>query len=185
MTLRSNPFRTFALVAGLSLLIPMQGATQMQTPTTTAPAHITNSFDFEVHAPFARVAPLFGPEAERAWAGEHWNPEFIHPQPAHDIQGSVFTIQHGPHTAVWVNTVFDITAGRMQYVYFIPDALVTTVDVALTSHSPSRTAVHVNYTRTALNPAANHDVLSRGESDRTSGPIWQEQIESALGLERR
>jgi hypothetical protein len=48
-----------------------------------------------VHAPFAKAAPLFGPEGERAWAGKHWNPEFIHPQPARDVEGAVFTIQHG------------------------------------------------------------------------------------------
>jgi len=180
----SIALRTTAMLLSLFVLNPTQAKAQAtnQMSTTTAPAHITNSFDFEVRAPFARVAPLFGPEAERAWAGEHWNPTFLYPQPARDTQGAVFTIQHGPHTTIWVNTLFDLAAGRMQYVYFIPDTLVTTVDVALTSLGPSRTAVHVTYTRTALNPSVNSDVITRGESDRTSGPIWQKQIETHLAL---
>jgi hypothetical protein len=153
--------------------------------STTAPVHITNSFDFEIAAPIARIAPLFAPEAERAWAGKHWNPEFIYPQPAKDIQGAVFTIQHASHKAVWITTLFDPQGGRMQYVYFIPDKLVTTVDVALHSIGSSHTAVHVTYTRTALDPAANEDVKAMGDNDRSSGPEWQKSIEGCLGLLHR
>ena len=57
----------------------------------------------------------------------------MYPQPGKDVQGAVFTIQHGPHRAVWVNTVFDPAGGRMQYVALIPDTLVFTVDVRLTA----------------------------------------------------
>ena len=31
--------------------------------------HVSNSFHCEVAAPMERVAPLFGPEGERGWAG--------------------------------------------------------------------------------------------------------------------
>jgi len=40
---------------------------------------------------------------------------------------------------------------------------VTTVDVALHSIDSSHTAVHVTYTRTALDPAANEDVKAMGD----------------------
>src|SRR5271156_6973838 len=99
---------------------------------TTAPAHVSNSFQFVVRAPLIRTAALFGPEGERCWAGQHWNPEFLFPQPGKDVQGAVFTVQHGPHKSVWVNTLFDPEGGRMQYVSFVPDTLVSTVDVRLT-----------------------------------------------------
>ena len=154
-------------------------------PTSTAPAHLTNSFDFEVAAPLARLAPLFGPEGERAWAGEDWNPVFLYPQPARDVQGAVFTIQHGPHTAVWINALFDLAAGRMQYVYVIPERLATTIDVSLKAIDATHTSVHVTYTRTALNPAANGDVRAHGEADRNSGPEWTRSIEACLHLEHK
>ena len=153
--------------------------------TTAAPAHVSNSFRFVVPAPLNRASALFGPEGERCWAGEHWKPEFIHPQPAKDIQGAVFTVQHGPHTSVWVNTIFDPAGGRMQYVSFIPETLVFTVDVHLSPLGPSTTKVEVSYVRTALDAAANEDVVARGKRDGESGPEWQKAIEDCLAAERK
>jgi len=149
---------------------------------TTAPAHVSNSFQFVVRAPLIRAAALFGPEGERCWAGQHWNPEFLFPQPAKDVQGAVFTVQHGPHKSVWVNTLFDTTAGHMQYVSFIPEALVSTVDVRLSALGAASTRVEVTYVRTALNIAANGDVQAMGKSDAQSGPDWQQAIEKCLAV---
>jgi hypothetical protein len=147
------------------------------------PMHVSNSFQFHVRAPLSRAAALFGPDGERCWAGPHWNPEFLYPQPGKDIQGAVFTVQHGPHKSVWVNTLFDPAAGRMQYVSFIPETLVTTVDVHLTAAGPSSTNVEVIYARTALDPAANDDVEALGKSDSKAGPDWQEAIDKCLILQ--
>ena len=57
--------------------------------------HVRNEFAFTAHAPYEVVAPLFGAEGERAWSGGHWDPHFLYPKPAEDIQGAVFTIRHG------------------------------------------------------------------------------------------
>jgi len=158
-------------------LLPGMGRQNVQQ---AAPAHVVNSFEFEVHAPFNVVAPLFGPEGERCWAGKNWNPMFVWPQPAKDVTGAVFTVQHGPHTVVWVNTIFDVAAGRMQYVAVIPSALTFTVDVRLTAVSASLTKVNVTYTRTALDAAMNDEVVAMGASDRENGPYWQRSIEDHL-----
>ena len=69
------------------------------TKAADLPAHVSNSFQFVVRTPLYRAAALFGPEGERCWAGRHWNPEFLYPQPGKDVQGAVFTIQHGPTRA--------------------------------------------------------------------------------------
>ncbi|MGA3223638.1 MAG: hypothetical protein ABSC65_07735 [Acidobacteriaceae bacterium] len=144
------------------------------------PVHVSNSFALIVHAPLSRAASLFGPDGERCWAGEHWNPEFLYPQPGKDVQGAVFTVQHGPHKSVWVNTVFDTAGGRMQYVSFIPDAVVSTIDVRLTPVDPSSTRVEVTYARTALDASANDDVEAMGTRDRESGPEWEQAIAKCL-----
>jgi hypothetical protein len=81
---------------------------------------------------------------------------------------------------VWVNTVFDTVGGRMQYVSFIPDAVVSTIDVRLTSVDPSSTRVDVTYARTALDVAANDDVEAMGKRDRESGPEWEQAIAKCL-----
>ena len=147
-------------------------------------AHVNNSFHLVVRAPLIQAAALFGPDGERCWAGEHWNPEFLYPQPAKDVQGAVFTVQHGPHNSVWVTTLFDPPGGRMQYVSFIPNRLVSKVDVRLTAVDPSSTSVEVSYERTALDTAANEDVEAMGKSDRESGPEWQQAIEKCLSGQR-
>ena len=148
------------------------------------PAHVSNSFQFVLRAPLSRAAPLFGPEGERCWAGQHWNPEFLYPQPGKDVQGAVFTVQNGPHKSLWVNTLFDPEGGRMQYVSFVPGIHVFTVDVRLTPVDASSTSVEVTYVRTALDVGANEDVETMGKSDRESGPHWQQAIESCLTAKR-
>jgi hypothetical protein len=154
-------------------------------PQAAAPqnAHVVNSFTFEVAAPMKSVAPLFAPEAERSWAGDHWNPVFAYPQPGRDIEGAVFTVKHGSFNAVWVNTVFNIESGRMQYVAVVADKFAMTVDVQVTAVAANRTAVKVTYTRTALDPQLNDHIKELGEQDKSSGPEWQRGVEAALGLE--
>lgn len=151
-------------------------------PQTSAPAHVVNTFRFQIAAPLARVAPLFGPEGERAWAGQHWNPVFLFPQPAKDIEGAVFTVQRGEHPSVWVNTRFDLAAGRMQYVSLIDGVVVSVIDVRLAVPDPGHTTVEVTYARTALDAAHNEQVENLGAEDRTRAPEWQKGIEAALGL---
>jgi len=152
----------------------------MNSNVNPAPAHDCNSFQFVIRAPLHRAAPLFGPEGERRWAGQHWNPKFLYPQPGKDVQGAVFTVQRGSHTSLWVNTLFDAEGGRMQYVSFVPGTLVSTVDVQLTALDTFSTGVEVTYARTALDVEANDEVQTMGRSDRESGPHWQQAIESCL-----
>src|ERR1700728_3310289 len=68
-----------------------------------AVVHVRNEFEFTAHAPYQVVAPLFGADGERAWAGGDWDPHFLYPQPAQDVQGAVFTIRHGHRQAYWIN----------------------------------------------------------------------------------
>ena len=145
-------------------------------------AHTHASFEFVARAPIDTVFPLFGAERERAWAPD-WDPRFVWPPVAADEQGMVFTIAHGERTAVWVNTVFDRATHRAQYVYLLPDHLVTVIEVRLTAE---RTAEHeaarvaVTYERTALNAAADPVVRRMADHDRAAGPEWSAQINAYL-----
>jgi hypothetical protein len=138
------------------------------------------AFDIVVHLPYVEAAPLFGPEGERPWAGKHWNPQFLYPRPAHDEQGAVFTVHHGTVTAVWVNTLFDLEARHFQYVYFIPDIMVTTIDVRFTPANSTTTQVHVVYTRTALTSEGNDHVATFTAADKTAADEWQQSIDAYL-----
>ena len=165
----------FAITAAAAL-----GVSAFGQSASTQLLRTQTAFDMTVHLPYADAAPLFGPEGERPWAGKHWNPQFLYPQPAHDEQNAVFTVQHGPVTAVWVNTLFDLEARHFIYAYFIPGIMVTTIDVRFTATDPKATQVHVVYTRTALTTEGNDHVTAFTEADKTAARDWQQAIDSYL-----
>ncbi len=141
---------------------------------------VRTEFEFLVHAPYKVAAPLFGPEGERAWTDHHWDPHFLYPNPAQDVEGAVFQVRHGHHTSTWINTAFDLNQGHIQYVYFIPDTMVTLIDIHLTQPDTANTQVHVAYVRTALDAAANQHVRGFGDADRKNGPSWSTDIDHYL-----
>lgn len=170
--MKSAAIVTAAVALGASALGQSRGKPQLLRTQT--------SFDLNVRLPYAEAALLFGPEGERPWAGKHWNPQFLFPQPAHDEQNAVFTVQHGPVTAVWVNTLFDLDARHFIYAYFIPGIMVTTIDVRFNSSDMSATQVHVAYTRTALTPEGNDHVIAFTKTDNGAGQDWQQEIDTYL-----
>jgi len=140
--------------------------------------HVHNEFAFVANAPIDVAAPLFGAEKERVWA-PGWDPEFVWPANAIDQEGMVFTRAHGEKTAVWVNTSFDLSSNRIQYVYFVPGTLVTVITIKL---APVRNATRVTvaYDRTALDVSANGLVQEMAERDADAGPEWEGQINGYL-----
>jgi hypothetical protein len=150
-------------------------------PTAIGPvAHVENAFAFTIDAPFRAVAPLFGGSSERKWGEGRWNPEFLWPVPESDVPGAVFVVRHGHARSTWVNTRYELDAGRFEYAMFVPDVQVAVVEVRVTAEAPARTRVDVVYRRTALDPARNADVERLGEHDRDSGPHWRDAIAGHL-----
>jgi len=173
-----RPAIAFAAAAalGTSALAQSSSSTSQLLRTQTA-------FDLTVNLPYAEAAPLFGPEGERAWAGKHWDPQFLFPRPARDEEGAVFTIQHGPITVTWVNTLFDLDARHFIYAYFMPGIMVTTIDVRFTP-AKTETRVHVVYTRTALTKDGNDHVTALTANDRSAAHEWQRAIDDYLASRR-
>jgi hypothetical protein len=151
---------------------------------TVPPIHFCSEFELTVRAPYNAAFPLFGPDGERSWAGVDWNPQFVYPSPAADKQGTVFTIKHGAHQAVWVNTVFDVEGHHIQYAYFINNVMVTTIDLTFISQDSAGTKVIVVYERTALNDTANEQVKQFAAADRTRGTEWERAIDAYLQKHR-
>ena len=146
----------------------------------SAPArlHTREQFSLVANAPFEIAWPLFGAHKERAWAPD-WEPEFLWPEKAFDQEGMVFTIRQGEKHAVWVNTALDRTARRIQYVYVIPDIVVTVITLQLMPDGPA-TNIEVVYERTALSEAANERVKDMAACDGVAGKEWSRQINAHL-----
>jgi hypothetical protein len=175
--------RTVGLVCArmsLAIVCCVPGMSALAQTTPEAAMHTETTFDLNVGTSYAKAFALFGPEGERAWAGKHWDPKAVWPVPARDQLGMVFTIAHGPFTAVWVNTEFDEKAGRLKYVYVIPEIMTTTIDVQLRDEG-ARTHVTVTYERTALSEDGRAHVEAMTEGDRKAGAEWQAALDEYLG----
>lgn len=171
-----------AVMAGPRVFAHLHGAlhrSQDGSGSGAGRAHTEEKFAFTAKAPMEIVAPLFGAAKERVWS-PGWNPQFIHPLPAADEAGMVFTVAHSHLRAAWVNTEFDLKNGRIQYVYVIPDALVTVITLQLTPDG-KQTRIEVEYDRTALSAEADSHVRHMAEGDRSSGPDWEKQVNEYLG----
>jgi hypothetical protein len=140
--------------------------------------HTDEKFAFTANAAMQQVAPLFGAEKERVWAPD-WNPQFIHPWPAGDEAGMVFAVAHQHLKTTWVNTEYDTKDGRFQYVYLIPDTMVTMITIRLTPQE-NKTWVDVDYQRTALSQEANSHVRHMAEGDRNARPDWDKWMNGYL-----
>jgi len=176
---RHSSHRSLYIMLGGALMIAMAGTSLLAQEPTSALAHTRTEFGFTANAPFEQVAPLFGANEERQWSPD-WNPQFLHPQPAHDQAGMVFKVMHGQHTAIWVNTAFDLAAGHIQYVYVLQDAMATTIDIHLMREAGQKTGVFVVYERTALIPEANEHVQHFAKGDETAGKEWEAAINTYL-----
>jgi hypothetical protein len=156
-----------------------------QTGTGSATrAHAETSFDVVVHAPYPEAAELFGPEGERAWAGKHWDPKFIFPQPGKDAEGAVFIIQHGPGQAVWVVAQHDLESKHFQYVYFLESLMVCTIDVRFAIVDAGTTSVHVTYARTSISTVGDEAVAGMSDRDKRAGAEWQAAIDGYLATRK-
>ena len=149
---------------------------------TALRVHTHEHFECCVDAPLDSAWPLFGASRERDWAPD-WHPRFVWPPVAHDQQGMVFEIADGDETAIWVNTSLDSGANRIQYVYVIPNIVVTVITLKLTQSGPS-TRVAVTYDRTALAEAANERVRHLAARDKKAGREWSAQINQYLASRR-
>lgn len=174
-----SPMRALVLLAlVVGAVFPLSCQVQ-GNPNPPTLAHTHNQFTFTIAGPYERVFPLFGALEERKWS-PGWNPQFAYPDPARDVQGMVFTVEHAGVSAVWTSTAFDEASGHVQYVYVMSAALVTLVDIHVERAGATETKVTVVYERTALKPEANENVNHFARGDAKSGPEWARAINGYL-----
>ena len=182
----------FGLICGAAVLVMFPGISAHLRAAAPAlhgdrsqpgtRAHTVKELSFLANAPIDQVAPLMGADRERAWSRE-WAPQFVYPSPAADVEGMVFSVSHDHMTSTWVNTEFDLKSGRVQYVFLIPEAMVTVITIQL-SPAGERTKVDVRYDRTALSPEADEHVRRMGDPDPQAADWWSKRINGYLARQK-
>jgi hypothetical protein len=160
------------------ILVALSGVSMSYVAQSRQPLHTSEQFTFVANASPADIFPLLGADGERAWA-PGWEPEFLWPARPGDQAGMVFQIAHGRRTATWVNTLFDPLSGRVQYVYVVPEVVVTVITLQLHPQGAG-TEVVVRYERTSLSPESDSVVRVMADHDRAAGPEWAGQINAHL-----
>ncbi|HEY3520667.1 MAG TPA: hypothetical protein VGK80_06465 [Rhodanobacteraceae bacterium] len=109
---------------------------------------LSNSRDFHLDAPCARVFPLFTAEGEKAWV-PGWNPEMLSGATA---RGSVFRTKahHDGRETVWIVSDYRPDQYRVAYARIAQRSNIGLVDVACRDTSGGA-RVTVRYTLTGLN----------------------------------
>jgi hypothetical protein len=77
-----------------------------------------------------------------------------------------------------------VGCSHFQYVYFIPDLMVTTIDVRFKPLNETSTQVNVVYARTAITPDGNEHVVAMTEGDKSAGKDWQQAIDTYLATHK-
>ena len=162
---------------------PTHGDHGSPTSAREARVHTEETLTFNARGTMSDVAPMFGADKERLWATD-WDPQFVHPHPAADERGMVFGVDRHKRHEIWVNTEFDLQSGRIQYVYVIPDVMVTVITLRLTPLGKG-TGVDVKYERTSLSPEADEHVMQMAEGDRRAAPEWQKAVNGYLAKPNR
>ena len=165
----------------LALLAGVVGSSCVQAEDSVSPAlaHSREEFSLTVQAPYDEAFPLFGAYEERKWA-KGFDPQFIHPSPALDLPGMVFTTTRDGRSIVWTNTAFDPASGHVQYVYFVHDVMVTLIDIHLAKANAKETRVDVVYERTAMKPETSELVAQQARDDKNRDKEWAEMINGYL-----
>ncbi len=164
----------------LALFAGVIGSTCVQAQESVAQlAHTHEEFSLIVNTSYDEAFPLFGAYEERKWA-KGFEPQFIHPFPARDQQGMVFTTERDGRLSVWTNTAFDPATGHVQYIYVVNDAMVTLIDIHLAKANAAETRVSVVYERTALRPEVNELVAQQAKGDENRGSEWAAMINGYL-----
>jgi len=166
------------VAAASCIAAPSVPAQEAAAPVTGGVVHTSEQFLFRANARTADVFPLFGAERERVWA-PGWEPKFLWPIRPTDQAGMVFQVSRGQRLATWVNTIFDPTSGRVQYVYVLPEVVVTVITLELRPKGAA-TEILVRYERTSLSRETDAAVREMAAQDRAAGPEWATQINGYL-----
>ena len=144
------------------------------------------SFTITVNAGVDLAFPLFGPAREAEWSPP-WSPSFVYPENGKvSDDGAVFFAQpkDGRPASVWVMTIYDNQAHRVEYVEFTPGHSVTEIRVALRQADKSHSFATVSYRRTALSEEARIFVRRFADHFLEERVRWEDAINYYLATGR-
>jgi len=131
------------------------------------------------------VLPLLTAAREGEWL-EGWSPRVVDPGEPPGGQGGVFVTETPPGHTVWVMTVYDPAALRVQYVRVTPGVVAVVLDIQLEDDGPGCRA-EIVYTYSALSGAGEDYLADDVTEERFRARLvhWERSLDHYLATGRR
>lgn len=107
-----------------------------------------------ISAPLEKVFPLLCPEREKEWL-DGWAYNMIFSDTGFAEDGCVFTTGPQGKNTVWVVSVYDPDAGRIEFTRFHIDLAVDRLALRVYSTTNTSSEIEVSYTVTSLSEGSN------------------------------
>jgi hypothetical protein len=174
------PFAFFTVPA--PAIVTRIAAAAPTAPATPAPVasglpvvprvHADRSFTLALNAPPDIAIAAFGPLAEREWS-PGWNPAFVYPALAAEVEGAVFTVGDAS-PQVWLLQTWDTAHYLARYVILDPNMMLVSLDIAVEPATPGHSKATIRYQATGLSERGDARVGAHfGPVFADEAPHWE------------
>lgn len=138
------------------------------TPGSVQGERCTAEFQAKVAGSPDEVFPLLCPVREYDWIPD-WRCELIYSRTG-VVENNCIFITHfpGEDPAIWVTTLFDPVARRVEYLRVVPGQKVVRMDLQVAAADPGHCQVSFRYTFTGLGAKGNEEIR-QGIAKKTEG----------------
>src|SRR3990172_4006129 len=109
--------------------------------------------------PVDEVFQLFSPLGEKLWVPD-WNPELLHPPEVSWEAGLIFRTREETGDAIWVVTLLDRAAHKVEYYRVEPGRYVARIEVSCAGNAEQTTEASTVYEFIGLSESGNAEIAA-------------------------
>lgn len=127
---------------------------------------VVRSYTQIIHAAPETAFPLLCPVREVEWL-EGWNSRVIHaPSGLAETNGVYASLHPGESDTIWMITQKDERRHTIEFVYFVPGARVTRLNIAVHPAEGKNSRVEITYVYTGISESGNREIAEHCAEDR-------------------
>lgn len=144
------------------------------------PNRVSRSFTQHLNAPPPAVFELLCPVREADWVND-WRPKLVLTDSGYAEPGCVFITPGIPEDALWLITVHDPEAYRLEIIKMIPGVVVGRISVTLAAQGEKKCTADITYAYTSISDHGDR-ALQEFTEDHFKGfmEIWEKELNHYL-----
>ena len=146
------------------------------------PNRVSRSFTQHLGAPPGEVFPLLCPVREAEWVND-WRPRLVLSDSGVAEPGCVFITPGIPEDALWLMTIHDPEALRLEIIKIIPGVVVGKISIALSPEGDNGCISKITYAYTALSEHGGRALEEFTETHfRGFMETWEKELNYFLSI---